>query len=51
MKSVLLLLPILSGIMWGAAGVFVRTLSDYGMDSATIVFSSSSMRSPRISTL
>lgn len=35
----LLLLPILSGIMWGAAGVFVRTLSDYGMDSATIVFS------------
>ena len=39
MKSVLLLLPILSGVMWGAAGVFVRTLSDYGMDSATIVFS------------
>ena len=39
MKSALLLLPILSGIMWGAAGVFVRTLSDYGMDSATIVFS------------
>ena len=35
----LLLLPILSGVMWGAAGVFVRTLSDYGMDSATIVFS------------
>ncbi|QHK17485.1 EamA family transporter [Methanomassiliicoccaceae archaeon DOK] len=39
MKPVLLLLPILSGIMWGAAGVFVRTLSDYGMDSTTIVFS------------
>ena len=40
MKSApLLLLPILSGVMWGAAGVFVRTLSDYGMDSATIVFS------------
>ena len=35
MKSALLLLPILSGVMWGAAGVFVRTLSDYGMDSAT----------------
>lgn len=34
----LLLLPILSGVMWGAAGVFVRTLSDYGMDSTTIVF-------------
>ena len=39
MKSALLLLPILSGVMWGAAGVFVRTFSDYGMDSATIVFS------------
>lgn len=39
MKPVLLLLPILSGVMWGAAGVFVRTLSDYGMDSTTIVFS------------
>lgn len=39
MKSALLLLPILSGIMWGATGVFVRTLSDYGLDSTTIVFS------------
>lgn len=39
MRSVLLLLPILSGVMWGAAGVFVRTLSEWGMDSFTIVFS------------
>ncbi len=39
MKPALLLLPILSGVMWGAAGIFVRTLSDYGLDSATIVFS------------
>lgn len=39
MRSALLLLPILSGVMWGAAGVFVRTLSDFGMDGATIVFS------------
>ena len=39
MRSALLLLPILSGVMWGAAGVFVRKLSDFGMDGATIVFS------------
>ena len=39
MKSALLILPILSGVMWGAAGVFVRTLTDYGMDSITVVFS------------
>ena len=39
MRSALHLLPILSGVMWGAAGVFVRTLSDFGMDGATIVFS------------
>lgn len=38
MRSPLLLLPILSGVMWGAAGVFVRTLSDWGMDGSTIVF-------------
>lgn len=29
--------PILSGIFWGSAGVFVRELSLMGMDSATIV--------------
>ena len=39
MRSALLLLPILSGVMWGAAGVFVRTLSDFGMNGPTIVFS------------
>lgn len=30
-------LPILCGIMWGSAGIFVRTLSEMGMDSFTIV--------------
>lgn len=38
MRSAVLLLPILSGVMWGSAGVFVRTLSDAGMDQVTIVF-------------
>lgn len=38
MRSALLILPILSGVMWGAAGIFVRFLSDFGMDGATITF-------------
>lgn len=38
MGSAFLLLPIMSGVMWGAAGVFVRTLTDYGMSGTTIVF-------------
>lgn len=38
MRSALLILPIMSGVMWGAAGVFVRELSAFGMDGVTIVF-------------
>lgn len=30
---------ILSGVMWGAVGVFTRTLSDWDMDRTTIVLS------------
>ena len=43
MKSALLILPILSGVMWGAAGIFVRSLSEYGMDGGTIVFARTSI--------
>ena len=38
MRSPLLLLPILSGVMWGTSGIFVRDLSDHGLDNFTIVF-------------
>lgn len=38
MKSAILVLPLISGILWGAAGIFVRTLSGAGLDSTTIVF-------------
>lgn len=38
MRTPLLLLPLISGVMWGLAGVFVRELSDAGMDGTTIVF-------------
>ena len=38
MKKFVWLFPILSGIMFGAAGVFVRTLTSYGFDNGTIIF-------------
>lgn len=30
------LLPVLSGIMWGSGGIFVRILTGYGMDGYTV---------------
>ena len=38
MKKLVCLFPIISGIMFGAAGVFVRTLTSYGFDNGTIIF-------------
>lgn len=38
MRAAILLLSVMSGVMWGSAGVFVRVLSEWGMDSVTIVF-------------
>ena len=38
MNKVALILPVLAGIMFGGGGVFVRTLSSYGMENATILF-------------
>lgn len=38
MKKIILFLPILSGIMFGASGVFVRKLTAYGMDNFTVLF-------------
>ena len=37
MKKLMILFPILSGIMWGSGGIFVRTLDNLGMDAFTIV--------------
>ena len=37
MKKLMILFPILSGIMWGSGGIFVRTLDSLGMDAFTIV--------------
>ena len=37
MKKLMTIFPVISGIMWGSAGIFVRTLSNLGMDAYTIV--------------
>lgn len=36
MKRMIYLLPILSGIMWGSGGIFVRRLTELGMDGITV---------------
>ena len=38
MKKIYLLLPILAGIMFGSTGIFVRTLTENGIDSTTLLF-------------
>ena len=35
-KKLILFLPLLSGIFWGAGGVFVRTLNNFGLDNISI---------------
>ena len=37
MKQLLYLMPIISGAMWGSAGIFVRKLTEQGMNSYTVV--------------
>lgn len=37
MKNFFVILPTLAGIMWGATGVFTRSLSAAGMDNATVL--------------
>lgn len=39
MKKMIYALPVLSGILWGSVGIFVRILSGLGMDSFTITSS------------
>ncbi len=37
MKKFIFLFPILAGISWGSVGIFVRKLTQWGMDSVTIL--------------
>ncbi len=39
MKKMAWILPLLSGAMWGGSGVFIRRLTEFGMDNSTILFS------------
>ena len=36
--KLLFILPVLSGIMWGSGGIFVRTFTSLGMDNFTMLF-------------
>lgn len=38
MKRIYLILPILAGLMFGSSGIFVRTLTQNGIDSTTLLF-------------
>ncbi len=38
MKRIYLILPIIAGIMFGSTGIFVRTLTENGVDSTTLLF-------------
>lgn len=38
MKKIYLILPVLAGIMFGSSGIFVRTLTQNGIDSTTLLF-------------
>ena len=38
MRRVYLILPILAGIMFGSSGIFVRTLTQNGIDQTTLLF-------------
>lgn len=38
MKRIYLILPILAGFMFGSSGVFVRTLTQNGIDATTLLF-------------
>ena len=39
MKKIAVLVPIISGGLWGSAGIFIRKLSDFGLNSYTIISS------------
>ncbi len=38
MKKIYLILPVLAGIMFGSSGIFVRTLTQNGIDQTTLLF-------------
>lgn len=39
MKKIILILPVIAGIMFGGAGIFVRILTEAGINNQTVLFS------------
>lgn len=39
MNKLILLLPVAAGVMWGSVGVFVRKLTEFGMNDCTVLSS------------
>lgn len=37
MKKALYLMPVMAGIFWGSVGIFVRVLTEFGMDNYTVL--------------
>ena len=37
MKKFAWIFPVMAGVLWGSAGIFIRTLNAYGMNTSTIV--------------
>lgn len=37
LRKFMILLPVIAGVLWGSAGVFVRKLNDFGMDKYSIL--------------
>ena len=48
MKKFACFFPVSAGILWGSVGIFIRSLSGYGMDTATIVGSRTMISLPAI---
>ena len=38
MKKYMVIIPVISGAMWGSAGIFVRALYGFGFDNNTVIF-------------
>lgn len=36
-EKLMILLPVIAGVLWGSAGVFVRKLNDFGMDKYSVL--------------
>lgn len=45
-SRITLLLPVIAGACWGAAGLFVRPFAEAGFDNTTIIFSKASIGIP-----